>query len=98
MRSTIPCLVLATLFALAGCTRDAGSDGLAPAGAAVAPSEPLYRVPVDDDLPSMGDARAPVTIVAFVDYECPYCRRAEVTIDKLRASYGSEVRLVAVEH
>jgi protein-disulfide isomerase len=100
MRTTTPAILLVTLLTLAGCTRDAGPDGQAAAGApaASAASEPLYRVPVDDDLPSIGDARALVTIVAFVDYECPYCRRAEATLDRVRASYGSDVRVVAVEH
>jgi protein-disulfide isomerase len=64
-----------------------------PAGLAVAKT---YRVPVDG-LPSIGNARAPVTIVAFTDYQCPYCRRAEETLTQLRQSYGDQVRLVVAE-
>ena len=64
-----------------------------PAGLPVAR---IYRVPVAG-LPSIGDARALVTIVAFTDYECPYCRRAEATLTQLRQSYGNEVRLVVAE-
>jgi protein-disulfide isomerase len=93
-------------FASADCTKDAGPDtqqgGSAPPAGAPAPaapaSEPLYRVPVDEDLPSIGDPRAPVTVVAFIDYECPFCRRAEKTLEKVRESYGNDVRIVAVEH
>ncbi len=66
-----------------------------PAGAAPA-TEKIYRVPVDG-LPSIGDPRAPVTIVAFTDYQCPYCKRAEDTVTQLRQSYGRDVRLVVAE-
>jgi protein-disulfide isomerase len=64
-----------------------------PAGVVV---DKTYRVPVDG-LPSIGDADALVTIVAFTDYQCPYCKRAEDTVAQLRQSYGSEVRLVVAE-
>jgi protein-disulfide isomerase len=73
-----------------------------PAGVASAelpaglPAAKTYRVPVDG-LPALGDARALVTIVAFTDYQCPYCRRAEATLTQLRASYGSQLRLVVAE-
>src|SRR6202034_3820597 len=55
-----------------------------------------YRVPVDG-LPDIGDPRALVTIVAFTDYQCPYCRRAEATLIQLRESYGGQVRIVVAE-
>jgi protein-disulfide isomerase len=64
-----------------------------PAGVVV---DKTYRVPVDG-LPSLGEADALVTIVAFTDYQCPYCKRAEDTLSQLRQSYGSDVRLVVAE-
>jgi len=70
-----------------------GANAELPAGLPVAKT---YRVPVDG-LPTLGDARALVTIVAFTDYQCPYCRRAEATVTQLRESYGSQVRLVVAE-
>ena len=76
-----------------GCSQGRGDTSPAPPIPAVAPPElpagaPLektYRVPVDG-LPSIGDTRALVTIVAFTDYQCPYCRRAEATVTQLRQS------------
>ena len=54
---------------------------------------PAVKVPIDG-LPVFGDARALVTVVMFTDYECPYCARAEGTIEQLRSEYGSKLRVV----
>ena len=42
---------------------------------------------VDDD-PFMGDENAPVTIVEFSDYQCPFCKRfRDQTLDQLKVEY-----------
>ena len=41
-----------------------------------------------------GGADAPVTIVAFSDYECPFCKRAETTVAQVMQTYGNDVRYV----
>jgi len=41
-----------------------------------------------------GGAKAPVTIVMFSDYECPFCDRGEKVIDEVMKAYGDKVRLV----
>jgi protein-disulfide isomerase len=41
-----------------------------------------------------GGANAPVTIVYFSDYECPYCGRAENVVDQVMKTYGDKIRLV----
>ncbi len=46
------------------------------------------------DLPSRGPANAPVTIVEFSDFECPYCRLANGTVEQLLQRYPNDVRLV----
>lgn len=46
------------------------------------------------NLPSRGNPTAPVTIVEFSDFECPYCRRGFDTIEQLLEKRGSDVRLV----
>ncbi len=44
--------------------------------------------------PSRGSITAPVTIVEFSDFECPFCSRASATMKKIEESYGSRVRIV----
>ena len=39
-----------------------------------------------------GNADAPVTIVEFSDYQCPYCHQVEPTIAAVLAKYGDRVR------
>jgi protein-disulfide isomerase len=44
--------------------------------------------------PSKGPDGAPVTIVEFSDYECPFCVRAEATVKDLLAKYPGKIKLV----
>jgi protein-disulfide isomerase len=44
--------------------------------------------------PFRGPAEAPVTIVEFIDYECPYCADEEKTIKKVLETYPTQVKLV----
>jgi protein-disulfide isomerase len=39
-------------------------------------------------------AKAPVTIIEFSDYQCPFCSRAEGTMKQIRETYGDKVRVV----
>jgi Na+/H+ antiporter NhaA len=41
-----------------------------------------------------GPKHAPVTLVEYGDYQCPYCGQAEVAIRELLASFGDDVRYV----
>ncbi len=55
---------------------------------------PRYEVSVPADAPVHGPASAPVTMVAFADYQCPYCQRGEQTVAQLQERYGDKLRLV----
>lgn len=46
------------------------------------------------DLPVRGPADAPITIVAFSDFTCPYCQQASVTVQKLLKDYHGKVKYV----
>ncbi len=41
-----------------------------------------------------GGAKAPITIIEFSDYQCPFCKRAEGAVDEVVKTYGDKVRLV----
>jgi len=55
---------------------------------------PRFPVTFDADDPARGPADAPVTVVEFSDYQCPYCVRAQQTIEDVVAKYRGKVRLV----
>jgi Na+/H+ antiporter NhaA len=64
----------------------------------VSPPEPvglkLIR-PVDPDRDHLrGDPNAPLTLVEYGDYECPFCSRVTGSIDEVRAHFGDELRYV----
>jgi protein-disulfide isomerase len=52
------------------------------------------KVAVEATGPSKGPQDAPVTIVEFSDYQCPFCVRAEPTVKEVLAAYPGKVRLV----
>lgn len=53
-----------------------------------------YDVPIDDD-PILGPEDAPITIIEFSDYECPYCRKWHNEVyGRLFEEYPDQVRLV----
>ena len=44
--------------------------------------------------PSRGPADAPIVIVEFADFQCPYCSRAAEVIEQVVAAYPGKVRFV----
>jgi protein-disulfide isomerase len=56
---------------------------------------PHVRFRVDlGDAPSRGPEDAPVTIVMFSDFECPYCEHAIRTVEQLESEYPKQIRFV----
>jgi protein-disulfide isomerase len=41
----------------------------------------------------LGNAKAPVMIVEFSDYQCPYCHQVEPTVKAVLAKYGDKISL-----
>jgi protein-disulfide isomerase len=48
--------------------------------------------------PSIGKASAPVTVLHYLDYQCPYCARVAPTIERIAAEYPEAVRVVFKMH
>jgi protein-disulfide isomerase len=53
----------------------------------------VYKIEVGD-APMRGNADAKVTIVMWSDFQCPFCARAEGTLEQVRKTYGNAVRIV----
>jgi len=56
---------------------------------------PRKKLEVDPRM-CMGDANAPVTLVEFFDFECPYCGKARPVLESFAKKNASKVRLCAV--
>jgi protein-disulfide isomerase len=54
----------------------------------------VWKIPVMADAPQRGPKDALVTIVQFSDYQCPFCKRVEPTLDELRRLYGQDLRVI----
>jgi protein-disulfide isomerase len=56
--------------------------------------EPIRISVAADGHPAVDPADAPVTIVEFSDFQCPYCSRVTPTLKKVVDEYEGQVRLV----
>ena len=66
-------------------------DGAAATGT---PAYVRYKIPTDG-YPSLGPADAPITLVEFSDYQCPFCRAWEQqTYKPLLDAYPDKIRFV----
>lgn len=57
------------------------------------PRRPSFDVEVGK-APVKGPEDAPVTIVEFSDFQCPYCAKAAQTVNQVKKEYGKKVRVV----
>ncbi len=55
---------------------------------------PRRQVEVAATDPSIGHPSAPVTIVEFSDFQCPFCQSVSPTLKAVREKYGDKVRVV----
>jgi len=56
-------------------------------------NQPVAHVEVGD-APRLGPASAPVQIIEFADYECPYCQKVNDDLARLREQFGAQVSVV----
>jgi len=72
---------------------------LAKAAPAAAPSRPtidynkVHNLPIGSSA-IKGNKNAPVTIVEFSDFQCPYCSRLQPTLNQVLEAYPKDVKLV----
>ena len=82
------------IAAAAAQAQPAQAPAQAPAQQPTAPAPRLDAVSIDDD-PILGDTDAPIVIVEFSDFECPFCARfRQQTFDQIIEQYGDDVQIV----
>lgn len=54
---------------------------------------PSVEVSVDDD-PAQGDTKAPITLIEFSEFQCPFCKRTRATIAKILDTYKGKIHYV----
>jgi protein-disulfide isomerase len=53
----------------------------------------VYKVAAGNG-PSKGNKNAPLQVVIFSDFQCPFCKRVEPTLAQLEKEYGSKIHMV----
>jgi protein-disulfide isomerase len=85
---------LAGMGLMWGIDRSKGA-GISAEGSAGSLDHSASPIPVTAKDPSWGNADAPVTVVIFSDFECPFCSRVNPTIKQIKDPYGPQkVRVV----
>ncbi|MEK7619787.1 MAG: thioredoxin domain-containing protein [Patescibacteria group bacterium] len=76
-------------------TEDSGSGGQVAAAAAAVPAPTATGVPAVTEADHIrGDADAPITIIEYSDFQCPYCSRFHPTMLQVMDEYTDSVRWV----
>ena len=57
------------------------------------PSRPTFKIEINDS-PVLGKANAPITLVEFSDFQCPFCSKGAELIKKLKKKYGKKLKVV----
>lgn len=53
----------------------------------------VHNIPIGNS-PVKGDVKAPVTIIEFSDFQCPYCAKLQPTLREVLDAYPGKVKLV----
>ncbi len=57
-------------------------------------NSPALSVRTDDNFPSIGPKTAPITIVEFSDFQCPFCRIGAFGLNSVLNRYPDKVRVI----
>jgi protein-disulfide isomerase len=77
-----------------GRRRDYFNEVMAKNNGVILLDPPRVIVPLRDDDRAKGPKDAPVVIVEFSDFQCPFCKRAQAVVDEVMKQYGDKLRLV----
>lgn len=64
------------------------------AGVEIFLDPPRVEPVLTDNSPSRGPADAPIVLIEYTDYQCPFCGRVQPTLEALRERYGDSIRMV----
>jgi protein-disulfide isomerase len=56
--------------------------------------EPPRQKVATANSPTQGPASAPIELVEFSDFQCPFCYRAHPTVNQVLSTYGNKIRFV----
>ncbi len=56
--------------------------------------DPPRQAVASSNSPSKGSAKAPIEIVEFSDFQCPFCLRANPTVNEVLKTYGDRIHFV----
>lgn len=59
------------------------------------PEQPRIEVTYGPDAPVKGPKDAPITLMEFTDFQCPYCKGAVNTLHQIEAAYPGKIKIVA---
>jgi protein-disulfide isomerase/uncharacterized membrane protein len=90
---TVGSVIVSVVF-LRGMASESIPDSDARLYASTILNSPAVPIRLTEDLPSIGPATAPITIVEFSDFQCPYCRMGALTINALKNRYPDKVQIV----
>ena len=60
----------------------------------VKPVAPIINITYTDKNPVKGPKDAPVTIVEYTDFQCPWCKRSQDSVKATEQAYGDKIKLV----
>jgi protein-disulfide isomerase len=72
----------------------AGKEPAAAQKKSAPPAPTFYEFKDLEGKPAKGPKNAPVTIVEFSDFHCPFCSRVQSSLQQVMNDYGDQVRIV----